>query len=468
MQRRDLIKLLGTALGGVSLSTCSDKEPTAPGYGPPQLPNGFRFFPVFNSGAALPGGATFSHFRFDTAIDDQNEIYFSCVDPADVPGLYALLMDYGAGAPTVASARKVVRAGDVLTGSRTVVGIDHYDVNSDGGLAAVLRFASPAAGSGDQGTTQEVWLDLTKGGLQRTLYEGFVTSDGHRLGGLFGDIDIHDGHDALLTAWYLHHDPQAGQPRPTDAPDDDVIRQGLFVIPDADPAQTRLELHNEQLLGSGGGTALIGLVDMHDGLTYVLQAHPSRVGTTTPSASAGAGGASAGGSFLVEGRVGARGRGLARLTRAADSRAGVISLAANAAVGDAYYGPRMGPDALTAYVLHVSETATTLYHHGLEIVHSGQDSPRGSTIGHIMPPVFGNNGEIYYVLMTRDGHELCVANGEEQRTLLARGDHLSNDTRAVDSIMLGHTTDAIDGDGRIVFVTVFDDHTAAVTVGIPS
>jgi hypothetical protein len=128
----------------------------------------------------------------------------------------------------------------------------------------------------------------------------------------------------------------------------------------------------------------------------------------------------------------------------------------------------MGPDGLTAYVLHTSETATTLYHHGLEILHSGERSPRGSTVGHIMPPVFGNNGEIYYVLMTRDGHELCAANGEEQRTLLARGDHLANDSRAVNSIMLGHTTDAIDGEGRLVFVTVFDDQTAAVTVGIPS
>jgi hypothetical protein len=467
MKRRDLIKLLGAALGGVSLSTCGESETTGPAYGPPQLPNGFRFFPVFDSGDSLPGGTPFGHFRLDAAIDDQDEIYFGCVDSSHAPALYALRMDYAGRAPNVVSVRKVVGVGDVLAGGRTVLGVDHYDVNAEGGIAVVLTFAHPSAADGGPGTMKEVWLDLTKSGLERALYEGSVTSDGHRLGGMFGDIDIHDGHHILLTAWYLHVNPQAGQPRPPDAPDDDVIRQGLFLLPEGDPAQAQLELHNDQLVAPNGGTATIGLIDMDDGLRYVLQANPSRVGTAKP-APADVGPTPAGGGFLVQGRVGARGRGLARLSRAAASPAGLADLVSSAPVGDAVFGPRMGPDQLTAYVLHVSETATALYYQGLEVIHSGAQSPRGSTVGTIMPPVFGTNGEIYYVLMTRDGHELCVANGDEQRTLLARGDRLSNDARRVNSIMLGHTTDAVDGEGRIVFVTVFDDQTAAVTVGIPT
>ncbi len=469
MKRRDLVKLLGVALGGVSLSTCKGTETTGPGHAPPQLPNGFRFFPVFDSGTGLPDGTQFGHFRLDTAIDGQNEIYFGCVDPDGVPGLYALLMDYSAATPRRVSARKVVRVGDVLTGNRTVLGVNHYDVNADGGIGTVLTLDHPLAASGGPETTQEVWVDLAKSGLKRLLYDGFVTSDGHKLGGLYGDLDIHTGHDLMVVAWYLHVNPLTGQPQAALAPDDDVIRQGLFVMPQGDPAAATLELHNEQLMSGSGGATLIGLIDAGDGRTYVIQAHPSRVSdsdeTPVPSGTPTKRGAAP---YLVMGRVGSRGRGLQRISRPAGGPAIIAGLTGGAAVGEAYFGPRLGPNEMAAYVLHVSDTATALYYQGLEVVCSGQQSPRGSTIGHILPPVFGNNGEVYYVLMTRDGHELCAANGAEQRTLLARGDHLTNDSRTVNSIMLGHSTDAVDGAGRIVFATVFDDQTAAVTVGIPS
>lgn len=469
MKRRDLVRLLGTAVGGVSLATCSDDTPSGPGYGPAPLPNGFRFFKLFDGQTALPGGATFRHFLLDAAIDDQNDIYFSCIDANDKRGLYALHLNYGSGTPSVVSSRKVVHVGDVLTGGRTVLGIDRYDVNAAGGIAVVLTFAHPSAADGGPGTTKEVWFDLAKTGLTRGLYEGFITSDGHELSGLFGDIDIHDGHDAMLVAWYMHKDPQAGQPRPAGAPDDDVPRQGLWVLPNSDPAHMWLELHHEQLESAGGGLATIGLIDMHDDLSYVIQAHPSGSVAAAPAPGGGElSAAAAPGPFLITGRQGSRGRGLRALTRAAASTAPVLSLLGGGGVGDAHLGPRMGPHGLTAYVLHNTDDAMTLYYQGLEIIRTGGRSPRGSTVGAIMPPVFGTNGEIYYVLATRDGHELCTANGDEQRALLGHGDRLANDDRPVNSIMVGHTTDAVDGAGRIALATVFEDHSAAVTVGIPT
>ena len=110
----------------------------------------------------------------------------------------------------------------------------------------------------------------------------------------------------------------------------------------------------------------------------------------------------------------------------------------------------------------------TLFYHGLPIVSTGDRAPSGNTVLSISPPAFGPGGEIYYALHTRDGHELYAANGEQQALLLSRGDRLVNDSRRVFDIMMGCTTEHVDGDGRLAFAAALDDDSGAVLLGVPA
>ena len=86
-------------------------------------------------------------------------------------------------------------------------------------------------------------------------------------------------------------------------------------------------------------------------------------------------------------------------------------------------------------------------------------------IGGVSTSVLGPDGLLYYLLITQQGLELCVSNGQDRRTILARGDVI-NRLRA-DAIMHAFHSDQADSAGRIVFTVEFETGPRAIVVGIP-
>jgi hypothetical protein len=132
--------------------------------------------------------------------------------------------------------------------------------------------------------------------------------------------------------------------------------------------------------------------------------------------------------------------------------------------GETYYGPRVRGNSV-AHTTHRTNTLQTLIFNGQIIAQSGGVSPLNQQIGGVSAPVLGPGGLLYYLLMTQQGLELCVSNGQAKKTILARGDVIGG--LQVDAILHAFHSDQADSAGRIAFAVEFTGGPRAIVVGIP-
>jgi hypothetical protein len=463
MDRREAIRLLGVSFGGATLITAcsSDNNPVGPT--PPGYANAYRFFAIKAAGSLLPGGGQLGTFRYDVCIDSAGEILYGALD-GDDPGVYGVNLAFnGANAPRVLAERTLAKEGDILSDGRRILELHSYDVNPDGSCVIVLKVSDNIfTPQGIDIGTEIVYRGTKESTLTPLLYEGLVTADGHRLSGRFGDVDTHSGHDILIVARYLHSSSQDAHV-PDNPAGDDRFLEGIFVLPSGVASAMRMVVNNETLVG-GDTVGGFGLVDMHDNGNFVAQAHPSRV---VDSAANIVGGAPTSlGSTLMRGNISS-----SRLTQATirdGGRGGPLAAFVGSSAGPtSTYGPRLGPANVPAFVLHPTERSLALYYDGLRIVETGERSHIGNVVLNINPPAFGPDGEIYYVLVTTKGSELYVGNGVDYALLLQTGDRLANDSRPIAGIIIGHTTEHVDPDGRIALITTHDTGPDNLVVGLP-
>lgn len=461
MDRREALRNLGASLGGIVLtSACSSEGPVSPSA--IAIPNGLRYTVLKRTSNPLPGTGSVSRFRLDCTLDDTADLLYGVIDQAGRPCLYAMTLDYADPTrPAPTQERLVVREGDTLPDGRVVLDLHSYDVNSHGGCAIVLRVTTgQLLPDGEDQGTEMVYFGRQESALRPVLREGLVTPEGHIFSGRFGDIDTHTGHDILVVAQYLHHHEADGHIADNDAPDTRPL-EGIFVLPGGDPGGARLVMNTEDLVAGGDVIGGFGLVDLHDGGNFVAQAQPSRVHDNGNSFRADDP-ADLGGSRIIQSNIRAP-----RAAALSSFRASTTSSLFNQQVGAAIYGPRLGPDNRAAFVLHHTDHAMSLLWHGHTVASTSAQSPAGHRIINILPPVFGPQGEIYFVAVTTMGHELYVSDGVRTRLMLASGQRFPGDARRVDVIALGTTTEHVDAEGRLALVASFDDGSAALVVGVP-
>lgn len=427
------------------------------------LPNGFRFHAVKPTGGNLPGGGAFKRFRGDVAITGKGELLWGALADTGVVGLYASALDFSA-APKMIGERKIVAVGDALPDGKQVAAFGKHDANDEGTVAVVLRSLTPIPATGGGHETSGIYLHRGAA-LERLHGEGDLTSDGHRFAGQFMDVDLHVAHDVLFVASYYEGgaNPATRGAKP---------KQGLFHTPGGDPTKTRLVFSAGSLTRDGSGMARrIGLIDLHDEGKYVIQANvtgapddvgaPKNSATSTSTKSARA--------TVLVGTLPLPG---ALRTSASTPeflhphRAGT-KLLSNSGGSSVVFGPRVGPGGRTAVITHLTPTHQVLEHSGRTLHATGGQSPSGNEILHFLPPSFGSKGEVYYVLGTKRGDELCGADGVRRRTLLAFGDRVEGASATFDSALLGTTTEHVDNAGRIAILATFADKSAAIAVGVP-
>jgi hypothetical protein len=454
--RRDFLSLLGTALGGIALSRGSAFGGGRFGGGrsaPPPLPNGYRFFNVLTPGITDYGLSLASVYG-GVMINDHGEIVFHAQDTNGAYGVYELTMDYGGDIPAVIGARSVVRQGETLPGGKVVDSIRRGATNKHGNFAAVIQTED----------TPGVYLQREKKELEPIIefLDPAPEGMGH-YGAAFGDIDLHDDDDMLVVAHFVdvEHDAEIG----------------LFHLPGSiDSDRGRAILQTGDLIPeTETPIANFGIVDIDDGGEYVaqLQGHKKRKKGRKRRKKAGKRDVDRmstsitdddddrdGVTAVVRGNVNAP---AARAAVAATSRRMVDGAPARVR-GETVFGPRVGDDD-TALTIHRRDTVQVLTLNGQTITRSKARSPLGARIRAVSAPVLSPDGILYYLLITRLGLELCMSNGVDERTILARGDQIEG--LPVNNILHAFHSQQADEAGRIVFAAEYEGRPNALVIGVP-
>ncbi|HWG84769.1 MAG TPA: hypothetical protein VNT60_04735 [Deinococcales bacterium] len=476
VNRRDFIRLAGAALGGTLITSCgvnqADVQSAAPGP-QAQLPNGFQFFNMKDSGQPLPGGALPENYRLDAVIYDGasgSGAAYGAVGSDGRVGLYGAAFDLSGSTPRLAGEAVIIRTGDQLDG-KVVRGLDAFDSNLRGDLAIVVKtdgeYKAPKVDergrvtSGEQVMPTQTLYLRREGRFQRLLGLGDRSVEGHELYGIFHDVDLHDDGRILVVAEYGH---KLGDGRLE-------ARNGIFTLSGGDPATTRLVLSNARKLAQtldAPTLSRFGLVDLHDRGHFVAQAITDVPQAGSPGFNPQSlGGGTGGGTVLVRGSLDANLASPNSVRVLASSEASAGRATQSAVRGLNIMGPRSGPGYSVAHVLHASASEQAFVRDGQVVARSGELSPSGDRILSFVSPVMGSGGEMYFVVVTEAGFELCAQASGRQRTLLRTGDKLANDARAVGGIHLGYVTSQVDGAGRLAFTVTFQDGTAALVLGLP-
>jgi hypothetical protein len=439
--RREFLKMTGLALGGVVLTSCGGSGGSS---GRP-VPNGFTYHRLINAGDPLPGGTTIADFPGSAMISSVDTVFFHATDSAGAMGCYELSVDYGGPSPTVAGIRKVVRDGDVLTGGDTVAKVSAGDINGAGSYASVLRLNS--------GSDAALYLDTTGNRMQRVLgykdaspgVDGFIAQ-------AMGDVDLHDNNDILLSTHFGNGEQEQPQ-------------AGLFHLPGgvAGSGSALVASSGDLVPNADGIVKSFGLVDRNDGGNYVTQAIVQL--TSVP-----AGGVSAASRQPVRATALLAGNVYQAAPRKllAMSPAMKASAALPPVEGEVILGPRLGVTANIAYVVHTTDDDMTLMYENRPVLSSGESSPRGDVIWSISPAVVGDNGLVYFSLVTETGVELCIYNGSRAVTILGSGDIFPyDDYNTMQRFIFGAMNTQVDDRGRITFIGDYANNLRAVVVGLP-
>jgi len=448
---------MGAALGGVALTrggvlAAGGGGIGRGGAGVPPLPNGYRFFNVLTPGLA-DFGLSLRGISGGVMLNDCGQILFHAQNGKDGFGMYGLTMDYSGETPVVAGVRTVVEQGDVLPDGHTVDSIRRGVTNCDGSFAAVIQTEE----------TPGVYLQRSESALEPVISFLDPAPNGMgQYGAAFGDLDLHDGDDLLLVAHFVDEEEDA--------------EIGLFHLPGAvDSDQGNLVMQTGDLI-PGTDTPIVnfGLVDIDDEGEYVAQlegkiptrrGHYPRQGGTGVAGPSGAASARkrrdrTGMSAVVRGNVHAP---AARAGVASASRRMVDATAAPVR-GEAVFGPRVdGPDA--AITTHRRDTVQILTLNDRMITRTDARSPLGARIRGVSAPVLGHDGIVYYLLITKLGLELCMSNGQEERTILSRGDQIGG--LSVNAILHAWHSQQADAAGRIVFTVEYENQQSSIVVGLP-
>lgn len=469
-QRRDFLKAAGLTLSGAILSACS----TSPNAAPPKpgndgiLPNGYRFFRLKGSHDVLPGGFKGQQLRPDAGLDAQGRIVYGAIDGSDQIGMYALHVGMQGDAPAVLREEHLVRTGDTLDG-RKVVELNAYDLNRLGHLALVVKLETEMRvntfdeyGRFDGGTApmrmQAIYADFGQG-LTKVLHEHVHNHQGHEFAGMFGDIDLHDDGNLIFSANYYHN--EGGRKG---------VRQGVFVLRGPDGKNAELVVSSGTPLAASTTAPSVshfGLLSLHDGGQFVLQAHLNTPSGVSVQAEGALQTAVLRGNLSAIGPASSRTGSPSGLQVEASSVTGGLRSMSGKPTGLTIFGPRSGPNNSFAHVLHQGDSSA-LYVGSLEVMRSGDRSPGGQVVEDITTPQLAADGVTFFVVSGRAGSELLATNGQQTRTILKSGDRLVNHSSPVDrSICLGFTATHADDQGRLAFVVDHQDKSQSVVLGLP-
>lgn len=464
--RRDFLRLLSMALGA-SLTGCGSDSGAQSSdgtfaAGPPGeedlIPLAYEYVPIIKSGDALPGGvrlaekgiryALFSNgespppFMGAVVVTDSRHIYFHALDDQGTRGIYRVDVDdkYGRS-----ECKKVIREGDRLPDGTVVTDFSDGDVNN--GDDFVVGVVDPdginsiqcAAGGGNFAPLVKSGSGLANVRLGEDICQNQAISD--------------DG-NVLFVADYLNSE-------------EDVLGDGLFVMPAGRPQAAQLVLPSQSLLPrTTCPIQTLSTTEIGPGGRYLVQG--------SAATGVGLGSADASGrpqTFLLSGTVGQTPRLLAVDSALGGGGAGV-------ATGSVYMCPRMNFRTQAAgFIVQIDDDRTQLRVNDTAVCgadltgNRGTLSPRRSPILTMLPPVFGPGNQVFFQVFTADGMEIVLWDGSFREgrprltTVLRRGQVVNGKT--VETILFGCLPEAVNSRGEFVAIVEFTDGETDIFLGCP-
>jgi hypothetical protein len=489
VNRRDFLRKLGTALGGVTLIGGGSNLLL----GQTALPSGYRFYRVLTTGKPLPFGTnpvktvgaavmlgSFEHPQKPVQTD---VLYFHGTPTeqaraGEPQALFRADLSYkpGSGEPTLTEVLIEVAQGDELT---NVSGVPKDELPIVVGTLGIGSANSSAAYAttisvndyGDQSSDGSVQAKSAPGVY---LYDPFTRAwtkvarlgddspDGGQYGGFFGDVKLNEDGSVLFAA------ATTVQPTPPPVVAGSAQRSrvpwyvGSHALVQSIPGSP---LDSSIILKTGDplpGTAAViegfGLIDAVNGEHYVAQVNAKRLDIFGALA----------GTAVVRGRL--------RPTRDLETAPEVDLLAGSprlfpngiprtldTLVGETIIGPRIGFGGLTAVVTHDALTVpgagsfdlqrlSTWGRLGRDLILRAGDVG-ASTASALGGPVVSSETAITYVAEPLgDGTtRLLVSNGSETKVILKSGDLIEG--VQVTEIHHGYHPAQVDYKGRLAFAT---------------
>jgi hypothetical protein len=513
--RRDFLKILGTALGGVALA--GGAEP--PLFGQTPLPSGYRFFRVLTAGAPLNGntnpvaalGAAVMLGTFEAqGKGNYDVIYFHGTTtekarPGSPEGLFRAQIDYSdPNKPLVSNIYVEVAEGDSLTKVEGVpsdqlplvvgtLGIGsanssaHYATTitvNDYGSENNENYSVPAK------TAPGVYLLDPKFGWSKVARLGDESPDKGQYGGFFGDVHLNEDDTVVIVA-STTNTPAPNTPSLSElgaaAPRSRIpwaaATHALIHVSPQSPGNSYIVLKTgDRLPGTAAVVESIGLIDVMRGEMFVAQVNARRLDILNALP----------GTAVVRGRLqpGAIDRSdLDLLTGSPHLFAHGVATDRETLVGETFFGPRIGFGGLTAVVTHDSvsvpsggsfdlQRLSTWGRRGHQLIFRAGDvnATTASAVGG--PVVSPTTGLTYETRVLSDGStQLVVFNqSSEEKVILRSGDYVQG--YKTTEILHGYHPAQVDPAGRLAFAAEFlikeneDPHVpgnimSCLVIGIP-
>ncbi|MBV8069158.1 MAG: hypothetical protein JO270_04585 [Acidobacteriaceae bacterium] len=490
--RREFLKKLGTALGGVALTGGGAVAPLF-GQATP-LPSGYKFYRVLTandeqpySGGVNPVGtlsAAVMLGAFQAEGKPQKDvIYFhGTTTPKAHTGspqaLFRAQVDYSSGKPQVIAVFIAVAEGDSLS---QVAGVPSDQlplvVGTLGiGSANSKAFYATTIAVNDYGTADNAdysiplksapgvyLLDPVYGTWSNVARLGDPSPDGAQYGGFFGDVLLNEDNTVEMVAATTNPPAVAGLGAAADrsrVPWTTTTHALIHVSPGRHGHSYIVLKTGDRLPGTAAVVQSIGLIDAIHGELFVAQVNARRLDVVNALPT----------TAVVRGRLQPGGSAgpsdLALLTGSPGLFANGVPAHRDTLVGETFFGPRIGFDGLAAIVTHDSvsvpsggsldlQRLSTWGRRGRELIFRAGDLTANNATAVGDPVVSPTTGLAYVIRVLEDGTtELVVFNqAQEEKVILRSGDEVEG--LATTEILHGYHPAQVDPAGRVAFAAEF-------------
>lgn len=453
INRRDFIKLTGTALGGVILA-CSGCNWGGGSSNASELPNGYRFYRLKSAGDRVGGvsrSMPINRFGGSVHISSNGIITFDAYDSDNRQGMFQLDVDLTGSKPTIDRELTPLLAGDTLADQRKVNKFTAHDVNDSGNIAAVLH----ADGSNvEQHYGAGLYLHDRVNGFLPVMICGNEMNQGRSVAnGIIGDVALSGSKDILVIA--SHTPKKAGT----------TSGRSMVHLPGASlNSSSHLMTTGDYVNGTEQKINGLGIVDINDNGNFAVSSHTSPV----PALFASSNNTTENSSHcILSGHIASPNDHLLfAAAPAADS--------SSIHVGELSYGPRIGADGTIYTKIGGVDGNKEILVSGSKIIRrTDEPMPSGEEIFSFTPGSLGSDGTFFYTQYVKKAGDilevsLIAYNGNEHRSILTTDNILSDGGPAVRNIIFSTTTNHIDNDGRIVLLCEFTDNSTSLVIGIPA
>jgi hypothetical protein len=486
--RRDFLKTIGGALGGVALTTYGGSGHGAGG-SLGAIPNGYFFYRVWtaNDGSAWPnnaganpvgdltavtmmaGGSPYIYFHgaMTQAQTDISPGLGTGATPPDT--LFLASIDYNRMPPTLTGLFVWTYQGSYLD-SPNIVGVPSNqlpllisrigtgDTNTLGHYATTLTAQDLSASVALKNVPGVYLIKPETGTWSRVARFGDAAPGGGQYGGIFGDVALADD-DSVTFVAATTEDSSALQGS-----------QALFMANPARPKASQMLMRAGDLLpGTSSVIRSFGLLDAASDGGFVVQASAVRADGTDRRP----------GTALIQGDL-QQSQKSYRLLAASPHLTGVRGRERDVTPGETILGARIARGGIVGHVTHTTSHLHQLTFRtrqgAVTLSRSGLLRGRG-TVASLSAPVVSDSALVYQTDLLEDGSTvLTVSDGQTTQTLLQSGDLVQG--KQITEILHGYHPRQADSAGRIAFAAEFLKNSAgdptdpnniesALVVGIP-